>query len=96
MFVSQAPAGLGYPVPVPVYEYRCNACTSVFEVLRPMVQRELAAVCPHCESRASMPLISRVAMMAGGGAGTDAGAGMPVAGGGCGGSCAGCRGCGAN
>jgi len=47
---------------VPVYEYRCNDCRSVFEVLRPMAERELAAVCPGCESRASMPLISRVAL----------------------------------
>ena len=96
MFVCQAPPGLGYAVAVPLYEYRCNACTSVFEVLRPMAQRELAAVCPHCESRASMPLISRVAMVAGGGAGTDARSGMTAGGGGCGGSCAGCHGCGAN
>ncbi|MGD0833144.1 MAG: zinc ribbon domain-containing protein [Candidatus Dormibacteria bacterium] len=93
MFDSQAPGGLGYPVLVPLYEYRCNACTSVFEVLRPMAQRELAAVCPRCESRASMPLISRVAMVAGGG--SAAGAADP-GGGGCGGSCAGCHGCGAS
>ena len=50
---------------VPVYEYRCNACTEIFEVLRPMAERELAAVCPNCESRASMPLISTVAVRAG-------------------------------
>jgi hypothetical protein len=43
-----------------------------------------------------MPLISRVAMVAGGGAGTDARSGMTAGGGGCGGSCAGCHGCGAN
>ena len=96
MFVCQAPPGLGYAVAVPLYEYRCNACTSVFEVLRPMAQRELAAVCPHCESRASMPLISRVAMIAGGGAGTDARSGMRGGGGGCGGCGGSCAGCGAN
>ncbi|MBV8194117.1 MAG: zinc ribbon domain-containing protein [Candidatus Dormibacteraeota bacterium] len=46
---------------MPLYEYRCNDCRHVFEVLRPMAQRELHAVCPSCESTASMPLISRVA-----------------------------------
>ena len=78
---------------MPLYEYRCNDCRAVYEVLRPMAERELAAVCPSCESRASMPLISRVAVHAG----SDAAASSefaPSAGGGgcCGGSC----GCGAN
>ncbi len=45
---------------MPVYEYRCNDCAATFEVLRPMVERNAAAVCPRCESSASMPLISRV------------------------------------
>ncbi|MBV8300539.1 MAG: zinc ribbon domain-containing protein [Candidatus Dormibacteraeota bacterium] len=72
---------------MPLYEYRCNDCRAVFEVRRPMAQRELAAVCPSCESRASMPLISRVAVHAGAydpGAAFESGAG---AGGCCGGSC---------
>ena len=55
---------------MPLYEYRCNDCSAVFELLRPMADREVAAVCPSCESRASMPLISRVAVHAG--AGSDA------------------------
>ncbi|MBV9100396.1 MAG: zinc ribbon domain-containing protein [Candidatus Dormibacteraeota bacterium] len=77
---------------MPLYEYRCNDCHAVFEVLRPMAQRELSAVCPGCESRASMPLISRVAVHAGGRA--DAGASpAPSGGGGC---CGGACGCGAN
>ncbi len=81
-----------YASDVPLYEYRCNDCRSVFEVLRPMAQRELAAVCPACESRASMPLISRVAVHAGGGADTAAASeGVGGGGGCCGGSC----GCGA-
>jgi putative FmdB family regulatory protein len=75
---------------VALYEYRCNACAATFEVLRPMADRELAAVCPSCESRATMPLISRVAAVVGAGAEprSEAGGG----GGCCGGSC----GCGAN
>lgn len=73
---------------MPVYEYRCNDCAAVYEVLRPMAERELAAVCPTCESRASMPLISRVAVHAGSEAGPSLA--QPSAGGGggcCGGSC---------
>ena len=76
-------------MPMPLYEYRCNDCRSVYEVLRPMAERELAAVCPSCESRASMPLISRVAVHAG----TSPSSGVaadyaPSSGGGCcGGSC---------
>jgi putative FmdB family regulatory protein len=76
---------------MPLYEYRCNDCASVFEVMRPMAQRELAAVCPACESRASMPLISRVGMLVGAESGALDRSG-PSAGGGC---CGGACGCGA-
>ena len=75
---------------MPLYEYRCNDCASVYEVMRPMAERELAAVCPRCESRASMPLISRVGMLVGGDA--TSGRPGPAAGGGC---CGGACGCGA-
>ena len=75
---------------MPLYEYRCNDCSAVFELLRPMADREVAAICPSCESRASMSLISRVAVHAG--SGSDA---SPSAGGG-GGCCGGSCGCGAN
>ena len=76
---------------MPLYEYRCNDCASVYEVMRPMAERELAAVCPRCESRASMPLISRVGMLVGGDS-APAGQPGPTAGGGC---CGGACGCGA-
>lgn len=46
---------------MPLYEYRCNACSATFELLRPMADRTLEAVCPGCESTTTMPLISRVA-----------------------------------
>jgi putative FmdB family regulatory protein len=78
---------------MPLYEYRCNDCAAVYELLRPMADREVAAVCPSCESRASMPLISRVAVHAG--SGSDASE-TPSAGGGGGGCCGGNCGCGAN
>ncbi|HYA01449.1 MAG TPA: zinc ribbon domain-containing protein [Candidatus Binatia bacterium] len=74
---------------MPLYEYRCNDCASVFEVLRPMAERELCAVCPRCESRASMPLISRVTAVVAGG---DSPAAEASGGGGCG--CGGSCGCG--
>ena len=70
---------------MPLYEYRCNDCRSVFEVLRTMAERELAAVCPSCESRASMPLISRVAVHSSGGAESAGASGGGCA---CGGACA--------
>jgi putative FmdB family regulatory protein len=77
---------------MPLYEYRCNDCASVYEVMRPMAERELAAVCPRCESRASMPLISRVGMLVGGDATPTGRPPDPGAGGGC---CGGACGCGA-
>jgi putative FmdB family regulatory protein len=78
---------------MPLYEYRCSDCSAVFELLRPMADREVAAVCPSCESRASMPLISRVAVNAGSGPSESPG---PLVGGGGGGCCGGSCGCGAN
>jgi putative FmdB family regulatory protein len=79
---------------MPLYEYRCNDCSAVYELLRPMADREVAAVCPSCESRASMPLISRVAVHAG--AATGEGAAASTGGGGGGGCCGGSCGCGSN
>jgi putative FmdB family regulatory protein len=78
---------------MPLYEYRCNDCSAVFELLRPMADREVAAICPSCESRASMPLISRVAVHAGSAPSESPG---PLVGGGGGGCCGGSCGCGAN
>ena len=63
-----ATARARYAVAMPVYEYFCQDCRSVFEVMRPLAERELAAVCPMCESRSSMPLVSRVALRSGSGA----------------------------
>ncbi|HKR99574.1 MAG TPA: zinc ribbon domain-containing protein [Candidatus Dormibacteraeota bacterium] len=71
-----------------LYEYRCNECTAVFEVLRPMADRELSAICPNCESRASMPLISMVAAR-----GAASEPDVAASGGGC---CGGSCGCGLN
>jgi putative FmdB family regulatory protein len=71
---------------VPLYEYRCQSCSAVFELLRPVADRELAAVCPTCEGRTTMPLISRVALHAAAPMGGPAPA-PRLSGGGCGSSC---------
>jgi putative FmdB family regulatory protein len=71
---------------VPLYEYRCQSCSSTFELLRPMADRQLAAVCPRCEGRSTMPLISQVALHAGATAAVPGPAPRP-SGGGCGSSC---------
>jgi putative FmdB family regulatory protein len=77
---------------MPIYEYRCNDCHATFDVLRTMGERELGALCPQCESTASMPLISRVAASRPASAGTAvAEATRPATGGGC---CGGGCGCG--
>jgi putative FmdB family regulatory protein len=75
---------------MPLYEYRCNACSETFELLRPMADRTLQAVCPSCESATTMPLISRVAAVVSSAApGSRAEAPAPRASGGgcCGGAC---------
>ncbi len=42
---------------MPLYEYRCNGCSETFELLRPMADRPVEAICPSCESATPMPLI---------------------------------------
>jgi putative FmdB family regulatory protein len=71
---------------VPLYEYRCQSCSATFELLRSMADRQLAAVCPRCEGRTTLPLISRVALHAGAPATVPGPAPRP-SGGGCGSSC---------
>lgn len=70
---------------VPLYEYRCQSCSTTFELLRPMADRQLAAVCPSCESRTTMPMISRVALHASAPASVPGPAPRPA--GGCGSGC---------
>lgn len=35
---------------MPVYEYRCQKCGSVFELLRRMQDADLDLICPDCRS----------------------------------------------
>jgi putative FmdB family regulatory protein len=78
---------------MPLYEYRCSDCRQTFELLRPMAQRSLQAVCPACESTTTMPLISQVAAGPSQAPWREA-APAPRSGGGGGGCCGGACGCG--
>jgi putative FmdB family regulatory protein len=74
---------------MPLYEYRCNACLETFELLRPMADRTLQAMCPSCESATTMPLISRVAISVHSASRSDSPPAPRASGGGgcCGGAC---------
>jgi putative FmdB family regulatory protein len=37
---------------VPIYDFRCRACGSEFELTSSIAEREAKAVCPHCGSHA--------------------------------------------
>jgi len=72
---------------MPVYEYRCRDCSTTFELLRPVADRELVAVCSHCESRTTMPLISRIAVRGPSAGAASSPVSVATGGGCCGGAC---------
>ncbi|MBQ9358659.1 MAG: zinc ribbon domain-containing protein [Abditibacteriota bacterium] len=43
---------------MPVYEYRCKACSQKFSLLRPVSQREELPRCPRCGAEGAEPVIS--------------------------------------
>ena len=45
---------------VPIYEYGCDGCGTVFEQLRPMTSSDTAE-CPSCGIAGARRLVSRVA-----------------------------------
>jgi putative FmdB family regulatory protein len=63
-------AGRGYHRRVPLVEYRCSACGSVFERLVPRTDSEHAqtADCPVCRAPHGQRLISMIAASVRGGA----------------------------
>jgi putative FmdB family regulatory protein len=77
---------------VPVYEFRCSTCHTVFEERRPMADADAPTICPdgHPGARRLLPVFATTgraaepAPAAGGGL-----CGAPVAGG-CGSGCACC------
>ena len=70
---------------MPVYEYRCNACRTTFELLRPMNHAADVPTCPAGHNRVER-VVSLIAARVGGGG--DAELDEAAGGGGCG-SCAG-------
>jgi putative FmdB family regulatory protein len=43
---------------MPIYEYRCRKCGTEFELMRPLAQRDAAARCTNCGSRATSRKLS--------------------------------------
>jgi putative FmdB family regulatory protein len=77
---------------MPIYEYRCGKCKTVFEILRDRSQRDAEAVCTSCGGRKAQRQMSGFSgHVSGSGGGSVAGSG------GCG-SCkaTSCAGCGRN
>ena len=70
---------------MPIYDFRCAECGHKFEMFT-TISRRAQAVCPKCGGRVERVYEGKWSM----GAKPSAGQG----GCGCGGSCAGCRGCG--
>ncbi|HEX6349789.1 MAG TPA: zinc ribbon domain-containing protein [Candidatus Dormibacteraeota bacterium] len=71
---------------MPIYEYRCEKCSSQFDVLTSFAERDRAQVCPTCESTRTRVQVSSFASFGG----AEGSLAMePSAGGGgcCGGSC---------
>jgi len=75
---------------MPIYEYRCESCAGKFEVLTRFAERDLAQVCPTCDSTKTRVLVSSFAFGGGGGPESSASefTSSKASGGGCcGGSC---------
>jgi putative FmdB family regulatory protein len=72
---------------MPVYEYRCPTCTSVFERRGSIADRDEASSCPSCGERGAKRLLAIFATIGGA---AEVGLGAAPAGGGCcGGGCCG-------
>ncbi len=71
---------------MPLYEYRCSHCGTVFERLRPSRQADDPAPCPCCGRGEGRRLLSLFAARSGGRSLTG-----PACGGCAGGSCSTCR-----
>jgi len=72
-------------MPMPIYEYRCDACDRKFELLTSFAERDRPQACPSCESTKTRVLVSSFAALGG-----ELESTLPMAasgGGCCGGSC---------
>ena len=75
---------------MPLVEYRCSACGSVFERLVPRTQGAQTAECPVCRAPRGQRVMSLIAAVRGGDAPLNPTASAP--GGCCGGGACGCGG----
>ncbi len=50
---------------MPLYEYKCAKCKEVFEVLRPMQERDEPVPCPECGSPDPARILSPFATASG-------------------------------
>ncbi len=41
---------------MPIYEYKCEHCDLMFELIRPLSQADNKASCPHCKKECSRML----------------------------------------
>ncbi len=71
---------------MPLYEYYCLDCRTVFDLLRAMQHADAPVRCPACEGERTRRALSLVAARAAAAGGTDTAA--PSGGCGCGGACA--------
>ena len=44
---------------MPIYEYRCKQCGTVFDVIRPMSAADDAISCENCNSRDTTRMLSK-------------------------------------
>ena len=75
---------------MPIYEYQCEACGKVLELLQRMGSTEAGEPCPVCGGTSLQRCLSvpAPARLASGGTPCGTGSGAP---GGCGGGCSGCQ-----
>ena len=69
---------------MPIYEYRCGSCRTVFDRLRPMSRMDDEALCPECDGESSRQM-SVFAAFSGSNGDGDGGGGAIAGMGGCGG-----------
>jgi putative FmdB family regulatory protein len=50
---------------MPLYEYQCAECETVFETIRPIVKADAPIACSNCGSRQTSRMLSVFAMIGG-------------------------------
>ncbi len=78
---------LGNLGPVPLYEYRCLDCDTVFEQRRPMAEADTGIVCPDGHARTKRLLAMFASSRSGSSPSMSSAMAPAPSGGGCGSSC---------